>query len=56
MNTTTRRYVSIQDAATYLSVSAQTIRRMLAAGELTRYRAGRVIRIDLNQLDAIVGR
>ena len=49
-----RRYASIAEAAAYLDVSQKTIRRMVAAGRIHAYRvSGRVISVDLNELDAI---
>jgi excisionase family DNA binding protein len=51
----TRRLESIQNAADYLGVNPKTIRRHIAAGRLTGYRAGpRLIRVDLNELDAML--
>lgn len=51
---TTRRLVSLDDAATYLSVNPRTVRRMIAAGELTGFRVGtKIVRVDLNQLAAL---
>ena len=51
----TRRLDSIHNAAEYLGVSTKTIRRFIASGELTGYRAGkRIIRVDLDELDAML--
>lgn len=48
-----RRYVTPQQAAEYLGVTARTIRQMIADGRLTGYRSGtRVVRLDLNEIDA----
>jgi excisionase family DNA binding protein len=47
----TRRYVSLAKAAEYADCNERTLRRHIASGELTGYRLGRVIRIDLNELD-----
>ncbi|MDO8646124.1 MAG: helix-turn-helix domain-containing protein [Candidatus Planktophila sp.] len=48
-----RRWASIAEAAEYIHVSPTTMRRMIASGEITGCRVGpRLIRIDLNQLDA----
>lgn len=50
-----RRFVSIAQAAEYLGVHWNTIRRWIAAGRLTGYSAGpRLIRVDLDELDALV--
>ncbi|MEW6905622.1 helix-turn-helix domain-containing protein [Trueperella pyogenes] len=46
----TVRYVSIKDAAARLSVSPDTIRRMIYANKLPHVRVGRVIRIPLDAL------
>lgn len=51
MAKTSRRLASIADAATYAACSKDTIRRRIADGTLTGYRMGRLIRVDLNQLD-----
>lgn len=48
-----RRLASLSSAAEYADVCERTLRRRIAAGDLTGYRFGpRVIRIDLNELDA----
>jgi excisionase family DNA binding protein len=50
-----RRLASIPDAAAYVGVSTKTVRRYIAAGRVTGYRAGpRLIRVDLNELDAVL--
>jgi excisionase family DNA binding protein len=49
---TGRRYASLAKAAAYADCNERTLRRHIAKGELTGYRLGRVIRIDLNELDA----
>ena len=47
-----RRYLTIEAAADYIGVSTKTIRRRIADGSITGYRAGpRTIRIDAAQLD-----
>ena len=52
---TQRRIASITAAAEYAGVSTKTIRRYIASGRLTGYRIGpRLIRVDLNELDAIL--
>ncbi len=51
------RLESITNAAEYLGVSTKTIRRWIADGRLTGYRAGpKLIRVDLNELDAMLRR
>jgi excisionase family DNA binding protein len=47
-----RRYASLSKAAEYADCNERTLRRHIASGELTGCRLGRVIRIDLNELDA----
>lgn len=50
-----RRLVSPAVAADYAGVHTDTIRRYIAQGRLTGYRMGkRLIRLDLNELDAIL--
>ncbi len=52
-----RRWASLDAAAEYLGVSTKTLRRMIAAGTVTGYRAGpRLLRVDLNELDAALSR
>lgn len=52
---TVRRLESVESAAEYVDVSTKTIRRWIAAGRVTGYRAGpRLIRVDLNELDAML--
>ncbi|MFC7503207.1 helix-turn-helix domain-containing protein [Nocardioides sp. CPCC 206347] len=53
--TLARRLVSIQQAADYAAVNPKTIRRRIAAGDLTGYRFGsRLLRVDLNELDELL--
>lgn len=50
----TRRYITIAEAAEYLQISDRTVRRLITDGELTGYRvgrSGRLIRVDLNEID-----
>jgi excisionase family DNA binding protein len=55
-DTPPRRWASIQEAADYLHVHERTIRLMVAQERLTAYRNGpRLIRIDLNEVDAAMG-
>ena len=51
-NTDTPAYLSIKDAANYLDVSQDTIRRMIYRKELEAYKVGRVIRIPVASLEA----
>ena len=50
-----RRYISIAEAADYLQISTRTVRRLISDGELNGYRigqSGRLIRVDMNEIDA----
>lgn len=50
-----RRLESLATAAEYADVCPRTIRRWIAAGLLTGYRAGpKLLRVDLNELDAML--
>ncbi len=50
-----RRLARLSTAAEYAGVCTKTIRRRIAAGDLTGYRMGpRLIRVDLNELDAML--
>ncbi|MBY6679933.1 excisionase family DNA-binding protein [Rhodococcus sp. BP-316] len=53
---TTRRLVSITEAAAYLNTSTATVSRRLADGTLTRHRIGpRTVRVDLDEVDRVFG-
>ncbi|RNL79171.1 helix-turn-helix domain-containing protein [Nocardioides marmorisolisilvae] len=53
--TNKRRLVTIAAAAQYADVNPRTIRRRISDGSLPGYRMGpRVIRVDLNELDALL--
>ncbi|WJG11649.1 excisionase family DNA-binding protein [Gordonia sp. Swx-4] len=47
-----RRYATIKESAHYLGVTDRTVRQMIADGRLRGYRNGRLIRLDLNEIDA----
>lgn len=50
-----RQLRTVEAAAEYLGVAPRTIRRWIAAGTLTGYRAGpRLVRVDLAELDAML--
>lgn len=51
---TGRRYASLADAAAYVDCNERTLRRHIAAGQLRGYRLGRLLRIDLDDLDAML--
>ena len=47
-----RRWASIDETADYLSVHHQSVRNLIARGQLRAYRAGsRLLRLDLNEVD-----
>ncbi|MFD1251193.1 excisionase family DNA-binding protein [Nocardioides ginsengisoli] len=46
--------MSITGAAIWVSLSAKTIRRKIAAGELRAYRCGKTIRIKTDDLEAMM--
>jgi excisionase family DNA binding protein len=49
------RYASLKQAAEQHNCNERTLRRYIASGRLTGYRFGpRMIRIDLNELDALM--
>jgi excisionase family DNA binding protein len=50
--TAPRRLVSLTTAAEYADVSTKTMRRWIAESKVPGYRAGRLIKIDLNDVDA----
>lgn len=51
----TARYITINDAATYLGCGTKTIRRYISAGRLEAFRLGsRAIRVDRRALDALM--
>ena len=51
----TRRFVTLDIAAEYLSVDKRTVRNFIAQGRLAGYRTGpRLIRVDLNEIDAML--
>ena len=55
MSSTLPRWATIEGVADHLGMSPVTVRRMIAAGDLTGYRVGkRAIRIDLNEVDALL--
>lgn len=47
-----RRLASIAEAAEYVPCAQRTIRRRISDGTITGYRFGRLIRVDLDELDA----
>lgn len=47
-----RRLISTTKAADRLNVSPGTVRQFIADGKLTGYKVGRLIKVDVNQVDA----
>lgn len=51
------RWATVAEAAEYLRSSDDTIYRMIHAGRIERYGSGkRFIRVDLNEIDAAMGK
>ncbi len=48
-----RHLESLASAARRTGVSVKTLRRRIAAGELSAYRSGRIIRVDASDVDAM---
>lgn len=51
-----RQLVSLNVAAEEADVSTKTIRRRIADGTLPAYRVGRLVKVDLNDLDRLAVR
>jgi excisionase family DNA binding protein len=49
-----RRFLGLAAAASYASVSVPTIRRWLASGVVKSYKIGRLVRLDVSELDAAI--
>lgn len=45
---------SKKEFAQHLGVSERTVDRMIAAGQIPAYRVGRLVRLDLNDVDRVV--
>lgn len=48
------RWLSLADAAAWVSLSVETIRRRIAAGDLRAYRCGKSIRVKTDDLEAMM--
>jgi excisionase family DNA binding protein len=48
------RFISVAEAAPLTSVSDDTVRRLLDRGQLAKYRFGRRVLVDRQQLEALV--
>lgn len=51
---TQRRWASLKEAAEYVSVHPKTLTRRFSDGSLIRYRVGRRVMVDLDELDDLV--
>ncbi len=49
-----RRWATLQEAAEYLCCHPKTISRRFSDGTLNRYRMGRRILVDLDEVDAVM--
>jgi excisionase family DNA binding protein len=49
-----RRWASLKEAAEYVSVHPKTLTRRFSDGSLIRYRVGRRVMVDLDELDELV--
>jgi excisionase family DNA binding protein len=51
-----RRWATLPELAEYLQISMVTARRLITRGTIPGYRFGnRIIRVDLNEVDDILG-
>ena len=50
-NATPPEYVTIEETADYLRVTERTVRQMIRDGRLRAYRNGKLIRLDLREVD-----
>lgn len=49
-----RRWASLREAADYVDVHPRTLTRRFNDGTLIRYRMGRRVLVDLDELDAVL--
>ena len=49
-----RRWATLKDAADYISVHPKTLTRKFSDGTLIRYRIGRRVMVDLDELDSLM--
>lgn len=48
-----RRFCTLDEAAAYLSVSTDTVRRLLRRGELEGRKIGGSVRVEVSSLDSV---
>ncbi len=54
-STTPRRYLTLSDAAEWLSLDEKTLRRWVSQGRLTAYRVGpKLIRLDAAEVENMI--
>ncbi len=51
-----RRLYDVKQAGVFLGVSAWTVRELIWAGKLPHVRVGRLIRLDLRDLESFIAR
>ena len=54
MNFSGRRWISIRECSTYLSLHEQSVYRLVNKGVIPASRIGRNVRVDLKKLDEIL--
>ena len=54
MTATTRKYLTVAEAAEYVGFSTKTIFRRIQSGELRALRSGRQYRIHVDDLEAML--
>lgn len=54
-STSSRRYLTLSDAAGWLSLDEKTLRRWISQGRLTAYRVGpKLIRLDADEIESMI--
>ena len=53
-NTPSQALLRVDEAAAFLKVSSKTIRRLVARGDLTAVRIGRLVRIHFSEIDRLM--
>lgn len=49
-----KRLVSLAEAARYWDVSPRTVRRRIADGSLRGFKIGRLVKVDINEVDSLI--